>query len=168
MAQHQHSFGDTFFGVVGGQFRSLQKLQLVLKTSRESSKPQVRSQEQYCSISFQFSFKNFVGDDVYGSETGGGMRRMEMLPWNSKYDTNAHMVFIFLHQPSRTRALQPPSCLEWPFSGLQYEWVQVSLPWVHVQQSHWCPNAHSCCAFLSPTPTSPWTCPLELARPPQQ
>lgn len=62
------SFGDTSLGVVGAQFISLQKLQLVLKIPGESSKPQVRSQEQYFCIPFQLSFKNCVDDDVYESE----------------------------------------------------------------------------------------------------
>lgn len=94
---------------------------------------------------------------------------MEMLFWNSKYDTNAHMLFIFPHSHTGQEPyIHPAACGDpaLPFCGLQYRWVQVSLPWLHAQQSHWCPNALDCSASPNPTPTSSEMSPRELARPP--
>lgn len=81
----------------------------------------------------------------------------EILFWNSKYDTNAHMVFIFPHShPGQEPCSHPAACGDpaLPFCGLQCGWVQVSLPWVHVQQSHGCPNPHHYCASPNLAPIS--------------
>lgn len=59
---------------------------------------------------------------------------MEMLFWNSKYDTNVHMLFIFPHSHAGQEPyIHPAPCGDpaLPFCGLQYGWVQVSLPWIH-------------------------------------
>lgn len=57
---------------------------------------------------------------------------MEMLFWNSKYDTNAHTVFIFPHSHAGQEPYSHPAACgdpALPFCGLQHGWVQVSLPW---------------------------------------
>lgn len=116
LASEDKSFEGTFLGAVGGQFRSLQKLHLVLKIFRESSKPQLRCQEGCHNVSFQLSLKIFTGDREEFMEVRLKWRaeRMEIFLWSSKYNMNTQMLESFFpHKPARIGALQPMCCLWW-------------------------------------------------------
>lgn len=142
-ALEEPSFGDSFWGVVGSQFRSLQKMHLVLKIFGESSKAQLRCQEGYHSVSFQLSFKSFTGDEersLWKRSWGGGVSDGNTPPkfkiQHERPGAGAVLVFIFPHKPARIGALQPTCCLWWPWSAFWRALVGSTDPFPGNGESH--------------------------------